>query len=257
MSVITNPSSSLHDSFALIDREVIVRNDGVPMSFADLQNLKATCGATDFFEEPDFGICVLGIESKEQLPADYKSVMIRQFIYEHDEDMTLKISRAKALLSWRKLTHYCGVCGTKLVDSSTLTARECPSCKNLIFPRIEPCIIVLISKGDQILLLRHVQRNQDIYACLAGFMEAGETAEHAVEREVMEETGLKVKNIKYFGSQSWPFPAQLMLAFTAEYESGEIKLQADEISSAKWFSRDDSPAMPPPGSIAYRLIHQC
>lgn len=256
MAIVTNPTCSSYTCFAIIDREMIVREDKAPITFADLQKLKATCGCTDFIEEPEFEICALGIENKDNIPSGYTVELIRQYIYEH-EDCVLKASRAKALLSWRQLTKYCGVCGTKLIDNTTLTARECPSCHNLIFPRIEPCIIVLISKGNKILLLRHVQRNQDIYACLAGFMEAGETAEHAVEREVMEETGLKVKNIKYYGSQSWPFPAQLMLAFTAEYESGEIKLQEDEISSAQWFDRDECPATPQPGSIAYRLIHQC
>lgn len=140
-------------------------------------------------------------------------------------------------------------------EHQTLTARECPECRNLIFPRIEPCIIVLVSRDDEILLARHVQRNQNIYACIAGFMEAGETAEQAVAREIMEETGITVRNIRYYGSQSWPFPSQLMLGFTAEYESGEIKLQEDELSDAQWFHRDNCPASPPPGSIAYRLIH--
>ena len=105
------------------------------------------------------------------------------------------------------------------------------------------------------MLARHVQRNQDIYACIAGFMEAGESAEQAVKREILEETGIKVKNICYKGSQSWPFPAHLMLAFTAEYESGEIKIQPDELSDAQWFNIHDNPATPPPGSIAYKLIH--
>ncbi len=86
-------------------------------------------------------------------------------------------------------------------------------------------------------------------------MEAGETVEQAVAREVLEETGIKVKNIRYYGSQSWPFPAQLMLGFTAEYESGEIKVQEEEISEAKWFKAEECPATPPAGSIAYRLIH--
>ena len=114
---------------------------------------------------------------------------------------------------------------------------------------------MLVSKGDKILLARHAQRNQDVYTCLAGFVEAGESIEHAVRREIMEETGIKVKNIKYFGSQSWPFPANLMFGFTAEYESGEITPQADEIADAQWFDRDNSPATPPKGSIAYKLIH--
>ena len=132
---------------------------------------------------------------------------------------------------------------------------ECPECANQIFPRINPCVIMLVKKGNKILLARHAQRNQDIYTCLAGFVEAGETIEQAVHREIMEETGIKVKNVKYFGSQSWPFPAQLMFGFTAEYDSGEIKLQPDEIADAAWFDRGNHPATPPEGSIAYKLIN--
>ena len=132
---------------------------------------------------------------------------------------------------------------------------KCPNCGELLFPRIDPCIIVLVRKGDKILLARHTQRNQDIYACLAGYVEAGETIENAVRREIFEETGIKVKNIQYRGSQSWPFPRQLMLAFYADYESGEIKVQEEEIEDAKWFDINDLPATPAPGSIAYKLIH--
>lgn len=105
------------------------------------------------------------------------------------------------------------------------------------------------------LLARHSQRNQNIYACIAGFMETGETAEQAVRREIMEETGLTVKNIRYFGSQSWPFPAQMMIAFTAEYESGELQIQESEIQHAAWFSKGECPTTPQPGSIAYKMIH--
>ena len=95
-----------------------------------------------------------------------------------------------------------------------------------------------------------------MYTCIAGFMEAGESAENAVKREVKEEVGLNIKNIRYRGSQSWPFPDQLMLGFTAEYESGELKLQKEEIADAQWFDRDNCPSSPKPGSIAYRLIHE-
>ena len=132
---------------------------------------------------------------------------------------------------------------------------ECPSCHKILFPRIEPCVIVLISKGDKILLARHAYRNQDIYACIAGFIEAGESAEEAVRREVREEVGIEIKNIKYRGSQSWPFPDQMMLGFTAEYESGDLVLQKEEIADAQWFDRSNCPASPKPGSIGYRLIH--
>jgi NAD+ diphosphatase len=141
-----------------------------------------------------------------------------------------------------------------LRDDEKQMARVCPECGNMIFPRIDPCIIVLVYRDGKILLAKHVQRNQDIFACIAGFVEAGETVENAVEREIWEETHLRVTNVRYFGSQSWPFPAQLMLAFTADYAGGDIQLQADEIADARWFDPNDCPASPQPGSIAYRLI---
>ena len=119
---------------------------------------------------------------------------------------------------------------------------------------LAPCIIVLISKGKQILLARHVQHTSDIYTCIAGFIEAGESAEEAVIREVHEEVGLTVKDIRYRGSQAWPYPNQLMLAFRAEYVSGDITVQKEELSEAAWFTRDALPPIPLPGSAAHRLI---
>ncbi|MDE5561699.1 MAG: NAD(+) diphosphatase, partial [Bacteroidaceae bacterium] len=142
--------------------------------------------------------------------------------------------------------------GTHKEDASL----TCTNCGNTLFPRIEPCIIVLVSRGDDILLARHRQRNSQYFSCLAGFMEAGESAEQAVRREIMEETGISVRNIRYYGSQSWPFPSQLMLAFTAEYESGEIHVQESELYCAEWYPRNQCPATPPEGSLAYRLIHR-
>lgn len=243
------------ESYVIFDKEIVVKEDGSLLAFEDLETIKGSVAISEYFEEKSMGIRVLGITAKENLPEKYKTIMLREFFAIHSEEENFKAFRAKALLEWRFNTKFCGRCGGKLEEHSSLTARQCPSCGNLIFPRIEPCIIVLITKGDKILLARHAQRNQDIYACIAGFMEAGESAEHAVRREVLEETGLTVKNIQYKGSQSWPFPSQLMLGFTAEYESGDINLQKEEISDAQWFDRDGCPAMPKPGSIAYRLIH--
>ena len=147
------------------------------------------------------------------------------------------------------------LCGAELKEHSVLTARECPNCKRIAFPRIEPCVIVLVTKGEEILLAAHTYRNQDVYTCLAGFIEAGESAEQAVKREIFEETGLKVKNIVYRGSQSWPFPDQLMLAFEADWESGEIKIQEDELLEAAWFPKTQPPSKLSPGSVAYKLIN--
>lgn len=255
MAFVEHPTAFDGDCIAIFEKEIILTKDSKLLSYNDLQNLESQFEFSDIFSENEFSICAAELKSKENLPQDYCVKTIRQFYAENDEENMFKVSRAKALLNWRKSTNFCSCCGSKLEYSKQFSAAECPQCKKIYFPRIEPCIIVLVNKGDKILLARHVQRNQDIYACIAGFMEAGESAEHAVAREIFEETGLRVKNIQYKGSQSWPFPSQLMLGFTAEYESGEITLQPEEIADAQWFDRENCPASPMPGSIAYKLIH--
>lgn len=242
--------------YALHNRNCITRTDGTVLTHEDLIIITAQLHPTDRFTESSTGIEVIGLSSEECIPKGYQWTPIRSLFATITADESFLLARAKALLEWRANARYCAHCGAALDDHSTLTARVCPECGKMWFPRIEPCIIVLVHRGNEILLARHVQRNQNIYACIAGFMEAGETAEQAVAREIMEETGILVKNIRYFGSQSWPFPSQLMLGFTAEYESGELRLQEDEIAEAAWFHRDELPTSPAPGSIAYRLIHE-
>ena len=235
---------------------MIVHEDRSALCKEDLDFLEARLNVTERFTEEAGSLEVLGFSKDDIAPEGYVKMPIRESFALMDTEEVFHLARAKALLEWRANTKFCGRCGKPLEEHAQLTARICPECGNLIFPRIEPCIIVLVHKDDRILLARHVQRNQDIYACIAGFMEAGESAEHAVAREIKEETGITVKNIRYFGSQSWPFPSQLMLGFTAEYESGDMTLQEDEIADARWFRRDECPASPAPGSIAYRLIHE-
>lgn len=254
MAVKICPEHSEERCFAFAGRDLIVRPDGLPLAFSDLKKLKALHEKADFIEEKEFGYCAVGLP-EGTLPEGFSAKPVRQVFAEADESLVLTLSRARAILTWLAETKFCLKCGTLMSDHESLTAKVCSGCNKLLFPRIEPCVIVLVNKGDKILLARHVQRNQNVYACIAGFMEAGETAEQAVAREVLEETGIRVKNIRYRGSQSWPFPSQLMLAFTAEYDSGELKLQEDELSDASWFDRDECPATPPPGSVAYKLIN--
>jgi len=236
-------------------REMVERTDGNSLTDADMLQFQNLWQDAEHYTEAANSINVLGINEYRELPDGFKWVTVRSRFANQDEEQTYPIARAKALLEWRRDAQFCGHCGAHLVESKEFTAMQCPQCGNLIFPRINPCVIMLVSKGDQILLARHAQRNQDVYTCLAGFVEAGESIEHAVRREIMEETGITVKNVKYFGSQSWPFPAQLMFGFTAEYDSGSITPQPGEIADAQWFSRDHCPATPQKGSIAYRLIH--
>lgn len=257
MAININPDETQYACYAVKDRELVARCDGKALLFDDLKALQEALGGEIVAEADNGGLCVLGLDSMDPLPEGYQKQTIRGHFATDSEEEVWHLSRAKALTEWLKTTRYCGRCGSALHPHETLTAMTCPECGLLIFPRIEPCIITVVKRQDgKILLARHTQRNQQIYACIAGFMEAGETAEHAVAREVMEETGLKVKNIRYFGSQSWPFPSQLMLGFTAEYDGGEITLQEEELEDAQWFDPDHCPASPPPGSIAYRLIHE-
>lgn len=242
-------------AFVLCEKDIVLKENGELTSANDLEFFKSQNSDAVYFEEPAMDIKVLALKKADELPEGFKKIMLREYFATHTEEENFLAFRAKGIYEWKEDNKFCCKCGTELVDHKELTARQCPKCGKLIFPRISPCIIVVVHKDGKILLAKHTYRNQDMYACIAGFMESGESAEHTVEREVFEETGLKIKNIKYRGSQSWPFPDQLMLGFTADWASGQIKVQEDEIAEAQWFDVTNLPNSPKPGSIAYRLIH--
>ena len=148
-------------------------------------------------------------------------------------------SRAVQLAEWARTHRYCGVCATPMVRLPGERCFKCLGCGMMAYPRISPAMMVLIRKGDQVLLALHKHSPSQRYSPLAGFLEAGESLEEAVHREVMEEVGLRVHNLQYFMSQSWPFPHSLMLAFTADYLDGEIRLDENEIAEARWFGPGD------------------
>jgi NAD+ diphosphatase len=162
--------------------------------------------------------------------------------------------RAIHLLDWSRKTKFCRQCGNKLEDHKTERAKICPACGHQSFPRISPAVIVLVEKGDQCLLARSPRFQEGFYSVLAGFVEPGETLEDTVRREIREETGIEVRNIRYFGSQPWPFPDSLMIGFTCLYDSGEIKIDGTEILEAGWFRFDGLPKVPGKISIAGELI---
>lgn len=182
-------------------------------------------------------------------------VPLRDYCYQNPEQAKMAL-RAKGILFWRDTYRHCPKCGAAFENDTVETALVCPACSFKLYPRIEPCVIVLISRGDEVLLVKNKRATRDFFSCVAGFMELGESAVEAVRREVKEEVGLEITNIKAVGSQSWPFPDQLMLAFTADWQSGDLVLQEEEIAEARWFKRD---ALPPlemiRGSVAWNLIN--
>lgn len=157
------------------------------------------------------------------------------------------------ILYWDKHSHFCPACGTPTEQKASIM-KKCPSCGYEIYPPIATAIIVLIRRGEEILLVRNCNFRGTFYGLVAGFLEPGETLEQCVQREVMEETGLRVKNVTYFGNQSWPYPCGLMVGFIADYESGEIKLQKDELCAGAFYSKDNLPEIPQKLSIARRMI---
>jgi NAD+ diphosphatase len=157
------------------------------------------------------------------------------------------------LLYWDQNTRYCGVCGAP-TKWMTDISKKCPECGKEWWPSVSTAIIVRIQRDDRILLVRARNFRTNHHGLVAGFLETGESLEQCVEREVREEAGIKIKNLKYFGSQPWPFPFGLMVGFTADYAGGEIHLQKEELCEGGWFTRDNLPEIPDKASIARRLI---
>lgn len=191
----------------------------------------------------------------EAVPAGYQLIPMRQILTQLDQLSFERMSRALQLLEWQKNHRFCSHCGTATVrHAQGEFAQVCPACAHSAYPRVNPCVIVAITKGDQILLARSHRFANGMFSLVAGFVEVGETLEQAVAREVKEEVGLDIQNIRYVSSQPWPFPTNIMLGFTADYVSGDLVLQADEIAEAAFYPFDQLPLIPPKGSIAHSLI---
>lgn len=162
--------------------------------------------------------------------------------------------KAYELLYWNSNTRYCGNCGAPM-KRSTVISKKCTHCGKEVWPQVSPAIIVRIHKGDSILLVNaKTFRRSEMYGLVAGFLETGEALEECVRREVREETGIEIDNIKYFGSQPWPYPCGVMIGFTADYKSGEISIQEEELNRAGWFNKSNMPPIPDKMSIARWLI---
>jgi NAD+ diphosphatase len=205
--------------------------------------------------DADYDLIAVKISSDPSSSLLSESKNLWSILFVDSEDPFSVAGKARQLLDWYADHRFCGACGTKTVHHGSERALVCEPCNKHYFPRINPCAIMLVHKGPQMLLAKSSRVKTGFYSCLAGFVEIGETPEQTVKREVMEEVGLEVENIRYFKSQSWPFPSQLMLGFFAEYKSGEITPDPSEIEDAAWFDINNPPKMPGAGvSIAGELI---
>ncbi|WP_180022957.1 NAD(+) diphosphatase [Acinetobacter sp. YH16044] len=195
------------------------------------------------------------LKEDELVPEGYQLVPIRQLVQVWSRPQFEQASRAVQLLEWRRNHRFCSKCGHATQQHATQYAMVCPSCSYNQYPRVNPCVITIITRGiDEILLAKNARNKTQMYSLIAGFVEVGETLEEAVRRETLEEVGLQIKNIQYLASQPWPFPSNLMMAFKAEYHGGEIQIQENELSDAQFFKFDQLPEIPFKGSIAYAMI---
>jgi NAD+ diphosphatase len=193
----------------------------------------------------------------EALPAgpEYGWHNLRSLFGAVDDGFLGLAGRALQLAEWARTHRYCGVCANAMQLLAGERCYKCPACGHSAYPRMSPAMMVLIRKGDAVLLALHTNSPYKRYTALAGFVEAGESIEEAIHREVREEVGLRVHNLRYFGSQSWPFPHSLMVAYTADYLDGEIQIDPSEIAEARWFGPGDAwPELPIKVSIAARLV---
>ena len=191
----------------------------------------------------------------QELAPEYQWQGLRSFLEQLDAKLFALAGRALQIAQWFFDYRYCGRCGQATSLDPHEHARVCAPCQLRFYPRINPCMIVLVTNGEQLLLAHHVRASRPVYTTLAGFVEAGERVEDTIRREVMEEVGIEVGEVEYFTSQSWPFPGQLMLGFFATYKSGELRLDKREIVDANWFRYDSLPLTPPLATVAGQLIN--
>ena len=201
----------------------------------------------------DMPACAASVDTPLEETAEYLPMGLR-VSYDYLDPVLHKIAgKAYELIYWDQHSRFCPSCGTKTVMQTTIS-KQCPNCKYEIYPVVSPAILVLIRKGDAILLGHARNFRGSFYGLVAGFLETGETLEECVRREVMEETGLEINNITYFGNQPWPYPSNLMVGFIADYVSGTIRLQDEELSEGAFFTKDNLPELPRKLSLARKMI---
>lgn len=242
--------------FVLIDgQHACISEHGVPrpLSGDDLRWIDLEVRARHYLGRFRGRACY-ALQAEGRLPEGFALTGLRSWLGRVEPALFYLAGRAQQIIEWHDTHRYCGRCGTPTEDHARDRAKLCPECGLVNYPRLSPSIIVLVHRGEEVLLARNANWPTNMYSTLAGFVEAGESIEQTVHREVAEEVGVRVRNLRYRGSQSWPFPNSLMLGFLAEYDSGDIVCQDGEIADARWFRYDDLPNVPPGTAISRWLI---
>jgi NAD+ diphosphatase len=253
--------------FAFQDQKMIVRAGGgaaeVPL-LTDLAALGLTptrwqyLGYLENGQRPPTHCYSAEIAPDAALPDGLVAEGLRE-LYAPLGDLLFEVAgRAVQIVTWDRTHQYCGQCATPTEALTNERARRCPACGLTSYPRLSPATIIAVvrrdAQGERILLARNHRFPPGRYSVVAGFVEPGESLEACAQREVLEEVGLHIKNVRYFASQPWPFPNSLMIGFTADYASGEITLEESELADAGWFTADRLPSLPPKMTIARKLI---
>jgi NAD+ diphosphatase len=236
---------------------LVAKNDGairVPL-IQDIESFGITTPRAHYLGSVAENPCrAVEVPSDIMAPNGWSFEAVRSLFGRISDGFFSVAARALEVLEWDRTHRYCGTCGVATTLKDGERARECPSCGQLSYPRISPAVIMAVVRDERILLARARRFAPGLYSVLAGFVEPGESLEECVAREVREETGVEVKNLRYFGSQPWPFPHSLMIAFTAEYAGGEILIDESELADAGWYAADALPSIPDPITVARRLI---
>ncbi|WP_163337664.1 NAD(+) diphosphatase [Desulfopila sp. IMCC35008] len=198
--------------------------------------------------------CIALSLKQNRIPHGYHSCSLREAHGYLESDLWVIAGRANQILRWKRDNRFCGRCGNSMSEVENEFVLQCTDCSYQVHPRISPAVIMSVIKGNEILLGRSPHFPEGMYSTLAGFVEAGETLEEAVRREVREETGIEITHIRYIASQPWPFPDSLMVGFTAEYAGGEIAVDTRELEDAQWFCPPNMPRLPTRISISRKLI---
>lgn len=254
----TQPKADRDLWFVFHEEKLAVKQEGDACSvprFSDVQSIQESLAGGQYIGQKDGTPCFSAELPDPGLLADgfvFKGIFDLLGLLE--DELLLVAGCAAQLIRWDRGHRYCGRCGSPTEDKTEERAKTCSHCGLVCYPRLSPAVIVAVVRQDKLLLATSARFRAPFWSVLAGFVEPGETPEACVVREVLEEVGILVRNVRYFGSQPWPFPDSLMLGFTAEYAEGEIRIDPAEITGADWFTADSLPNIPPRVSIARSLI---